>query len=127
MANIPKLKRGVLDSITDAIGNTPIVKLNNLTEELEAEISAMWEEVHAGYEDAIKRWFENDFFREVVNQVYFGLTTDGYFVAYIPESWDDIIFDTGIVYGEDTYGRLILRWDVDNSGDNINQRPEDWR
>ncbi|MEE1149460.1 cysteine synthase A [Methanobrevibacter sp. UBA212] len=38
MANIPKLKRGVLDSITDAIGNTPIVKLNNLTEELEAEV-----------------------------------------------------------------------------------------
>jgi cysteine synthase A len=28
----------VLDSITDAIGNTPIVKLNNLTEELEAEV-----------------------------------------------------------------------------------------
>ena len=36
MANIPKLKRGVLDSITDAIGNTPIVRLNNLTEGLEA-------------------------------------------------------------------------------------------
>ena len=38
MVNVPKLKRGVLDSITDAIGNTPIVKLNNLTEELEAEV-----------------------------------------------------------------------------------------
>ena len=38
MANIPELKRGVLDSITDAIGNTPIVRLNNLTEGLEAEV-----------------------------------------------------------------------------------------
>ncbi len=38
MVNIPKLKRGVLDSITDAIGNTPIVRLNNLTEDLEAEV-----------------------------------------------------------------------------------------
>ena len=38
MANIPKLKRGVLDSITDAIGNTPIVRLNNLTEGLDAEV-----------------------------------------------------------------------------------------
>ena len=38
MVNVPELKRGVLDSITDAIGNTPIVKLNNLTEELEAEV-----------------------------------------------------------------------------------------
>ena len=38
MANIPKLKRGVLESITDAIGNTPIVRLNNLTKDLEAEV-----------------------------------------------------------------------------------------
>ncbi|WP_405295674.1 cysteine synthase A [Methanobrevibacter sp.] len=38
MANIIELKRGVLDSITDAIGNTPIVRLNNLTEDLEAEV-----------------------------------------------------------------------------------------
>ena len=38
MVNVPKLKRGVLESITDAIGNTPIVRLNNLTEGLEAEV-----------------------------------------------------------------------------------------
>ena len=38
MVNIPELKRGVLGSITDAIGNTPIVRLNNLTEGLEAEV-----------------------------------------------------------------------------------------
>ncbi len=38
MVNVPELKRGVLDSITDAIGNTPIVRLNNLTKDLEAEV-----------------------------------------------------------------------------------------
>ncbi|MBR3113138.1 MAG: cysteine synthase A [Methanobrevibacter sp.] len=38
MAKVPELKRGVYDSITDAIGNTPIVRLNNLTEGLEAEV-----------------------------------------------------------------------------------------
>ena len=43
MANIPELKRGVLDSITDAIGNTPIVRLNNLTEGLEAEVDVKLE------------------------------------------------------------------------------------
>lgn len=43
MANIPELKRGVLDSITDAIGNTPIVKLNNLTKDLEAEVDVKLE------------------------------------------------------------------------------------
>ena len=38
MVNVPELKRGVLDSVVDAIGNTPIVKLNNLTKDLEAEV-----------------------------------------------------------------------------------------
>ena len=38
MVNVPKLKRGVLNSITEAIGNTPIVRLNNLTKDLDAEI-----------------------------------------------------------------------------------------
>ncbi len=38
MVNVPELKRGVLNSITDAIGNTPIVKLNNLTKDLDAEV-----------------------------------------------------------------------------------------
>ncbi len=38
MVNVPELKRGVLDSIVDAIGNTPIVRLNNLTKDLEAEV-----------------------------------------------------------------------------------------
>ena len=43
MANIPELKRGVLDSVVDAIGNTPIVKLNNLTKNLDAEVDVKME------------------------------------------------------------------------------------
>lgn len=31
---------------------------------------------------------------EMVKFVFFGLTDDGYFVAYIPEPWDSIIFNT---------------------------------
>ena len=38
MVNVPELKRGVLDSVVDAIGNTPIVRLNNLTKDLEADV-----------------------------------------------------------------------------------------
>ena len=82
------------------------------------------------YRDLIEQWVNDhleELYRLLVKQVYFGLNLEGYFVAYIPESWDDIVFDTGSVYGEDTYGRLILRWDVDNSGESVNQRPENWR
>ena len=38
MLDVTKIKRGVLDSIINAIGNTPIVKLNNLTKGLNAEV-----------------------------------------------------------------------------------------
>ena len=38
MANFDEMKKGIFDSITDAIGNTPIVKLNNLTKGLDAEV-----------------------------------------------------------------------------------------
>ena len=48
--------------------------------------------------------------------VYFGLTDDGHFCAYVPDDWEDIEFDTGTRYGEFDYGRLILRYDVDGSG-----------
>ena len=43
MVNVPKLKRGVLDSVIDAVGNTPIVRLNNLTKGLEAEVDVKLE------------------------------------------------------------------------------------
>lgn len=82
------------------------------------------------YREQVETWIDENLeyvFTNVAKQVYFGLNEQGYFVAYIPESWDDIVFDTGTVYGLDIYGRLILRWDVDNSGETINQRPEDWR
>lgn len=81
------------------------------------------------YKTQVEQWIADNLeyvFNIVAKQVYFGLTLEGRFVAYIPEGWSDIVFDTGANYGVDTYGRLILRWDVDNSDGNVNQRPEDW-
>lgn len=49
-----------------------------------------------------------DIVAETVKQVYFGLTDDGYFVAYIPSSWSDITFSTCVT--DDCYGRLILEY-----------------
>lgn len=77
------------------------------------------------YLDQIEKWVNDNLetlYHLLVKQVYFGLTLDGHFVAYIPESWEDIEFDTGYDYSLDTYGRLILRWAVD--GSEVDQRPE---
>lgn len=84
------------------------------------------------YEKQIYAWIQAnmaDLLSAGIKQVYFGLTDDtysggaGYFVAYIPDSWSEIEFDTGAVYGLDTYGRLILRWDAD-SPYSVEQKPE---
>lgn len=97
------------------------------TEDLEAELQTMWDAIHDGYEEALHEWFVSDaadIFKDLYSSVYFGLTLDGHFVAYVPDSWSDIIFDTGMVYELDTYGHLILRMDVDSPYDNVDQTPE---
>lgn len=97
------------------------------TEEVQQKLDEFEALLDFGSETTITNWINNnlDFiFEQVVKQVYFGLTLDGHFVAYIPDGWDDIIFDTGMVYGLDTYGRLILRWNVSDDAEPVNQTPE---
>ena len=97
------------------------------TEEIEAEISAMWEEVHSGYEDALNKWLINDLPNIIsiaTNMVFFGLSADGeHFTAYIPESWQSIVFDAGYDYSDkNRYGRLILEMYVTDTFQ-INNKP----
>ena len=50
-----------------------------------------------GMLEAINTWLSNNapaIVLELIKMVFFGLTDDGYFVAYIPDSWDDITFGT---------------------------------
>lgn len=71
------------------------------------------------YEQKLQEWIRNnvaEIFNTLAKMVFFGLTDDGYFCAYIPDSWSDITFDTGAVYGRADYGRLILRFDADGTG-----------
>lgn len=50
----------------------------------------------------------------IVTMVFFGITDDGYFVAYIPESWDDITFYTTeldiFLPIQPEYGHLVLAY-----------------
>lgn len=52
---------------------------------------------------------------ELVKMVYFGITDTGYFVAYIPEGWEDIIFNTtglDITLPGYEYGHLVLSFEI---------------
>lgn len=67
--------------------------------------------------DAFKRWMNDNLLQivgDLAKQVFFGLTTDGYFVAFIPESWDDIRFNTTEydtrIPGFDRFGHLVLSY-----------------
>lgn len=78
------------------------------------------------YEEQVTKWLTENLdtvFEQYTRGVYFGLNEEGYFTAYIPESWNDVVFDTGADYTLDTYGRLILRMDVD-SPYTVEQEPE---
>lgn len=69
------------------------------------------------YEKLLQQWVDTNMERIIsrtIKFVYFGLTNDGYFCAYIPDSWDEITFDTGAVYGRSDYGRLILKMQTDS-------------
>lgn len=81
------------------------------------------------YYEQIAKWVDDNaplLYQLLVKQIYFGLTLDGHFVAYIPQNgfWDDIFFDTGFDYSDDTFGRLILRMFVDDEARPVDQTPE---
>ena len=70
--------------------------------------------VVAAFEDWMRR-NALDLVGELVKMVFFGIDDNGYFVAYIPDSWDDIIFGTS---GLDDfpagveYGHLTLSYEI---------------
>lgn len=83
-------------------------------DKLEAEFEKFKESGFVDYyASQIEAWIKANMERlisEAIKMVFFGLTEDGYFCAYIPKSWAGIIFDTGAVYGNDDYGCLILEY-----------------
>lgn len=65
---------------------------------------------------AFGRWMREhgeSIIAEMIKMVFFGITDQGYFVAYIPDSWDDITFGTtgldDFIAGID-YGHLTLTY-----------------
>lgn len=83
------------------------------SEEMQEQIASMWEFINDGYKKAISEWFKEDLpdiISAAIKMVFFGLTDDGYFCAYIPSSWNGIVFDTISDYLSDNYGCLVLKY-----------------
>lgn len=69
-----------------------------------------------GVIEGLRTWLDAnmvELLRRAIKFVWFGLTDDGYFVAYVPDSWADISFDTIMDYNDVNYGHLVLITNVD--------------
>ena len=94
----------------------------NIDHELIQELQdAFTQFMESGFDDYYKAqltaWLDShmqEIIKSIIGHVFFGLTNDGYFCAYIPDGWQDIIFDTGMVFNRSDYGRLILKMNVDS-------------
>lgn len=73
----------------------------------------------AGVQEGINKWMQLnavDIVGKLVKSVFFEITDDGHFVAWIPDSWNDITFNTtyyDIVlsdHPEYGYGHLVLSY-----------------
>lgn len=95
-----------------------VKKIDSWIEEHEIEyqeLKAFYDALISGnftpeMENALYEWtikHTEEIIGRAIKMVFFGITDDGYFVAHIPDSWDDITFGTtgldifppGIEYG----------------------------
>lgn len=90
------------------------------------ELQELFEKFKSGlmtdyYEKQIDAWIQANMERIIsksIRFVMFGINKDGRFVAYVPESWSQIQFDFGAVYGRSDYRRIILRFDAEGNAIN---------
>lgn len=72
------------------------------------ELKQLYDDLMSGnftpeMEAALYKWTVNhtvEIIGQAIKMVFFGITDDGYFVAYIPDNWSDITFGTS---GLDTF------------------------
>lgn len=83
------------------------------------ELKQLYDDLMAGdypesFVQSLEDWIGRygiDIIANKIKAVHFGLTNDGYFCAFIPDSWSDIHFDTVTDYNDPLYGHLILMYD----------------
>lgn len=101
-----------------------LIGANNYLQEWQATQDEVIQELSQAVEDFINGGYKQDFdqfaqdwldaniqeaLRRAAHMVFFGLTEDGYFVAYIPQDWS-FVFDTIMDYSNENYGSLVIKY-----------------
>lgn len=96
----------VVDYINELINSDKNIISN--VDRLTAEVNTIKNILSGGSKEEI----DNIIRDYIATSIFFNLTKDGYFVAYIPESWSDIRFGTTgydiTTNSETNYGHLAL-------------------
>lgn len=126
IANVYCIINAFTDQMNDVTGqvNENSAKIAELEELFQKFMDSGFEDY---YEKQLEQWINDNIqliWETFAQMVFFGLTSDGYFCAYVPDSWSDITFDTGAVYGTESYGRLILKYNTVGQGVIDNTAPD---
>lgn len=108
-----KIVKDLKDQYKIMAGQMPEI-LNRIQtlEDFQKELEAG--DLSEGMQQAIFAWCQenyNEVFSGYIKLVYFGLTENGHFCAFIPETWEEIAFKTSgydIDLPDVPYGHLIL-------------------
>lgn len=119
VAKVVKKLNEVIDSNNELAGyvGTNTQDIAQLKEDVEL-LNSEFEKVKNGqytslYIEAMKNWISENLINivgQIVKFVWFGLSDDGHFVAYIPTSWRFLTFDMVADPDSPDYGRLLLSY-----------------
>lgn len=106
-----------LDTLREAL-NEYGEQSGKMYDQLVARLDSLQKEFDELYAQKISDWLAanmpeimGDALSEAIKTVFFGITDDGHFCAYVPKNWADYIeFDTIMDYGSKEYGCLILNY-----------------
>jgi hypothetical protein len=65
------------------------------------------------YLNSVISWIDNNLQKlvaSIVKYVTFEIDSTGHFIAYIPDSWDFMRFDTIVDTNDENYGHLTFEW-----------------
>lgn len=119
VARVVKKLNEVIDSNNELAGyvatdTVDIAQLKKDVELLNSEFGKIKNGQYASlYIEAMKNWLAENLINivgQIVKFVWFGLSDDGHFVAYVPTSWRFLTFDMVADPDSPDYGRLLLSY-----------------
>ena len=100
----------VLCKIVDYLNN--MIEDNKLVEDDIEELRKEMEEFRKfidNFDSEVIEQLIGDFITNKIKAVIFGISSAGYFCAYIPETWDNLQF--GTIQDGELYGHLTMSYD----------------